>query len=372
MLFPYPLSLCLSFFAFLILPFAFCLCPSVPLTVSNFIKGFRKRLPIGNGRLKYGTPPHKDIAFTSFSHVMSRPLEQRVSAWSIVNVEVLMNDMSRNDPCWCGSGRKYKQCHMAADRGHSGRNRGVVIKSQEQVDGIREASRLTAQILDMVADRIRAGITTEEINTWVHEMTIENGARPAPLNYRGFPKSVCTSLNNVICHGIPSPETYLKDGDIINVDVTSILNGYYGDASRMFLIGSVSPEASRLVQVTKECLDLGIAEVAPGKRLGDVGHAIQKHAESFGYSVVRSFTGHGIGIRFHEPPEVMHVGSPGKGIELRPNMTFTIEPMINVGSFECSILKDGWTAVTIDGSLSAQWEHTLRVTDDGYEILTVS
>ena len=283
-----------------------------------------------------------------------------------------MNDIARNEPCWCGSGRKYKHCHMNSDKRRSKGSRGVPIKTDEQVEGIRKAGRLTAQILDSVSEKIRAGITTEEINTWVHDMTLANDATPAPLNYRGFPKSVCTSLNNVICHGIPSPETYLKDGDIINVDVTCIVDGYYGDASRMFLIGNVTPEARRLCEVSQECLQLGMEQVRPGKTLGDVGYHIQRHAEGNGFSVVRSFTGHGVGLRFHEPPEVMHVGQLGRGLVLERNMVFTIEPMINVGVPDCKILKDGWTAVTADGSLSAQWEHTICVTDDGYDILTLS
>jgi len=228
---------------------------------------------------------------------------------------------------------------------------------------------LTHDILDMLEERIVAGITTEDINRWVHEYTLSHGATPAPLNYRGFPKSVCTTLNNQICHGIPDG-TILKEGDILNVDVTSILDGYYGDASRMFLIGQVSEEARRLVQVTKECLYLGIEQVKPGRTLGDIGHAIQQHAERHGYSVVREYIGHGTGLRFHEPPEVRHFGEPGDGESLAPNMIFTIEPMINVGGYRAEVLKDGWTVVTADGSLSAQWEHTMRVTEDGVEVLT--
>ncbi len=259
---------------------------------------------------------------------------------------------------------------MAADRARGRRNHNVPIKSPEQVEGIRRAGRLTAQILDMVGERIRAGITTDEINAWVHEMTVSNGAIPAPLNYRHFPKSVCTSINNVICHGIPD-DTRITDGDIINVDVTCILDGYYGDASRMFLIGNVPPNARRLAQVARECMDLGIGEVRPGKTLGDIGHKIQQHAEANGYSVVRAFTGHGIGLKFHEAPEVMHVGKPGRGLVLEPNMVFTIEPMINEGGYDCQILSDGWTAVTADGGLSAQWEHTVCVTEEGVDILTM-
>ncbi|MEC7165092.1 MAG: type I methionyl aminopeptidase, partial [SAR324 cluster bacterium] len=222
--------------------------------------------------------------------------------------------------------------------------------------------------------RIGPGITTEQINDWVHEETLANNAYPAPLNYRGksavgFPKSVCTSVNNVICHGIPGNEV-LKEGDIINVDVTSILDGYYGDASRMFLIGDVSEEAKNLVDITQQCLQIGIQQVKPGKTTGDIGHAIQTHAEGLGYSVVRDFAGHGVGIEFHEEPQILHYGKPNTGALLQPNMVFTIEPMINIGRPECKLLRDGWTAVTQDGSLSAQWEHTIRVTSNGSEILT--
>ncbi len=246
---------------------------------------------------------------------------------------------------------------------------GIIIKTPEQVDGIRRSCQLTHQILDIVAERIQAGMSTDEINTLVHEKTVAHGATPAPLNYRGFPKSVCTSINEVICHGIPD-EQRLKDGDIINVDVTCVLDGYYGDASRMFLIGQVSEDAQRLVRVTHECLELGIAQVEPGRHVGDIGHAIQQHAEDHGYSVVEVFVGHGTGVRFHEPPNIAHLGEPGAGPELLPNMVFTIEPMINQGGPEVQVLDDQWTAVTQDGSLSAQWEHTVRVTEDGVEVLT--
>ncbi len=287
-----------------------------------------------------------------------------------------MDKLSRNDPCWCGSGKKYKNCHLQYDlmqlktrRREGERGNEVIIKTEEQIAGIRKSSQLTVEILDMLTPRIVPGITTEQINTWVHEYTLAHGAIPAPLNYRGYPKSVCTSLNEVICHGIPGPRV-LQEGDILNVDVTSILDGYYGDASRMFLIGEVSEEARRLVEVTRECLDLGIAAVRPGARLGDVGYAIQKHAEDHGYSVVRAFVGHGVGVYFHEPPDVHHHGEPGTGLMLAPNMVFTIEPMINIGDYHARILSDGWTAVTSDGSLSAQWEHTIWVTEDGVEILT--
>jgi methionyl aminopeptidase len=249
-------------------------------------------------------------------------------------------------------------------------NSRVILKTEEQIDGIRKSSRLTREILDMLDTRIVAGITTDQIDRWVHEYTLDHGATPAPLHYRGtYPKSTCTSLNDVICHGIPGP-TVIREGDILNVDVTTILDGYYGDSSRMWLIGEVSEEARRLVEVTRECMNLGIAQVKPGNRVGDIGHAIQQHAEGHGYSVVRRFVGHGTGVRFHEPPDIFHFGQPGTGITLLPNMVFTIEPMINAGHHEIRVLDDGWTAVTADGSLSAQWEHTVLVTRGGVEILT--
>lgn len=246
---------------------------------------------------------------------------------------------------------------------------GVILKTEEQIEGIRKSCQLTKDTLDMVANRISEGITTNEINEWVHDFTISHGGVPAPLDYNGFPKSVCTSLNNVICHGIPD-DTVLKNGDIINVDVTVILNGYYGDASRMFIIGETTPEAEKLVQVSKECLDIGIAQVKPYADIGEVGYAIEQHARANKFSVVRDYGGHGIGVKFHENPHVHHYGSKRRGIVMVPNMTFTIEPMINSGRYETRLLGDNWTAVTVDGGLSAQWEHTVLVTEDGMEILT--
>jgi len=289
----------------------------------------------------------------------------------------MTNKLSRNDPCWCGSGKKYKHCHFKSDMlgltapgsaGHPQRP-DIIIKTPEQIEGIRRSCQLTRRILDEITPRIAPGITTDDINRWVHELTVAAGAIPAPLHYRGFPKSVCTSLNEVICHGIPG-DRLLVEGDILNVDVTSILDGYYGDASRMFLVGEVAPEARRLVEVTRECLELGIAQVRPGNTTGDIGHAIQQHAESQGYSVVRMFVGHGVGVHFHEPPDIAHYGHPHTGVSLVPGMIFTIEPMINIGTYEVVILDDGWTALTADGSLSAQWEHTVLVTADGVEVLT--
>lgn len=287
-----------------------------------------------------------------------------------------MRKLSRNDPCWCGSGKKYKKCHMASDleKGVHGHvpyapPKGVIIKNDEQIEGIRKSSQLTKQILDRVAEVIREGMTTLEIDELVHEETLANNATPAPLNYNGFPKSVCTSLNDVICHGIPD-NTVLKEGDIINVDVTTILDGYYGDASRMFMIGKVSDEAARLVQVAKECLDVGIDQIRPYADIGEIGHAIEAHATSQGYSVVRDYGGHGVGVKFHEEPHIHHYGTRKRGIPMLPGMTFTIEPMINTGRYQTRLLTDNWTAITADGGLSAQWEHTVLVTEKGVEILT--
>ena len=295
------------------------------------------------------------------------------------------NSLSRNAPCWCGSGKKFKKCHLVKEQIQSPpmqekpqfSDKLIYIKNEEQIEGIRKSSQLTKKLLDMVEDRIAEGVTTNEIDQWVHSETLANGAIPAPLNYghgKGrrrmpFPKSICTSPNNVICHGIPNNQA-LSNGDILNVDITCILDGYFGDASRMLIIGTVPEETRKLVEVTRECLNLGIEQVFPSKRLGDIGHAIQNHAEKNGFSVVRDFAGHGVGLEFHEAPQVLHYGQPGKGEMLRENMVFTIEPMINMGSYECRILGDGWTAITADGSLSAQWEHTLLVTDSGSEILT--
>jgi methionyl aminopeptidase len=245
----------------------------------------------------------------------------------------------------------------------------VEIKNKKEIDGLRRASQTAAQTLLVVGDAIRAGMTTEDIDRIVHEDTIRRGARPAPLNYQGFPKSVCTSVNEVVCHGIPGPQR-LKNGDIINVDVTSIVDGFYGDTSATFFIGQPSSDARHVTEVARRSLELGIAEVREGARLGDIGAAIQVFAEGTGCSVVRQFVGHGIGRRFHEAPQVPHVGQRGAGLRLKAGMCFTIEPMINLGGYEVEILDDGWTVVTKDRSLSAQFEHTLLVTKDGCEVLT--
>ena len=246
-----------------------------------------------------------------------------------------------------------------------------VLRTPEQLEGIRASANLNTALLDYLSQYIKEGISTEEIDRLAFEFTTKHGAIPAPLNYGGFPKSVCTSINDVVCHGIPSPHEVLKNGDIVNVDVSTILNGYFSDASRMFLIGDVSEEARRLVQVTKECLEIGIATAQPWTRLGDVGAAIQEHAEKNGYSVVRDLCGHGVGLKFHEDPEVAHFGKRGTGMMIVPGMTFTIEPMINEGTYKVFVDdEDDWTVCTDDGKLSAQWEHMILITETGNEILT--
>lgn len=247
----------------------------------------------------------------------------------------------------------------------------IIIKTAEEIARMRVAGKLAADVLDMIDPHVVAGITTEELDQICHDYIVNvQHAIPAPLNYRGFPKSICTSINQQICHGIPSDKK-LKNGDIVNIDITVIKDDYHGDTSKMFCIGEVSPHAKRLVETTRQCLFLGIEEVKPGARLGDIGHAIQKHAEANRYSIVREFCGHGIGKKFHEEPHVMHFGKRGDGAILQAGMIFTIEPMLNLGKRHMKILGDGWTAVTKDRSLSAQWEHTILVTDNGYEILTL-
>lgn len=234
---------------------------------------------------------------------------------------------------------------------------------------MREVGRLAGETLSAVGDIIRPGITTDEINEFVHADTLRKGAEPAPLNYLGFPKSVCTSVNEIVCHGIPGPQKLLA-GDIINVDVTHLYKGYHGDTSATFYVGTPSAEARKVTEVSRKSLELGIAQVAPGARLGDIGAAIQEFAEGQNCSVVRDFVGHGIGRKFHDEPKVSHYGKAGTGLRLKEGMTFTIEPMINVGHWEVKVLEDEWTAVTLDGTLSAQFEHTVLVTGDGAEILT--
>ena len=245
----------------------------------------------------------------------------------------------------------------------------IRLKEVQDIISIKRAGRLTVDILNLVEEYIKPGITTNEINNIVEEFTRKSKALSAALNYHGFPKSVCTSVNNVICHGIPD-DTILKDGDIVNVDVTPILDGYLADASKTLFVGSPGKDAQKIVSVAKECFRLGVLQVKPGNRIGDIGYAIQRYAEGQGCSVVREYVGHGVGFEFHEPPQVPHFGQKGQGIPLVPGMVFTIEPMINLGKHNLHILSDNWTAVTDDGSLSAQFEQTLLVTDSGFEILT--
>jgi methionyl aminopeptidase len=251
----------------------------------------------------------------------------------------------------------------------------VTLLSKREIEKMRRAGRLAAQLLDYLAPMVQPGISTQELNDKAERWTQEHGAKSAPLGYRGvkmdFPKSICTSVNEVICHGIPSPKQILKEGDIINIDVTPILDGYHGDTSRTFFVGTPSPIAKKLVEVTEECLRRGISAVNPDARIGDIGAAIQEYAEFQGFSVVRDFVGHGVSNVFHTAPQIPHYGTRGKGKKLKPGMVFTIEPMINEGTWEAVMLDDGWTAVTKDGKLSAQFEHTIAVTEDGVEILTL-
>lgn len=272
----------------------------------------------------------------------------------------------------------------------------VSIKTPEEIEKMRESCRIAAETLDMIEKYIEPGITTIELNKLCHDFLISKDCYPSPYNYKGFPKSICSSVNEVICHGIPSSKQKLRNGDIINIDVTAykgdftkedinkflkekpkgyfpnFFNGFHGDTNRTYTVGKVAPETKKLVEVTYEAMMRGIQTVKHGSKIGDIGYAIQEYAESHNFSVVRDFTGHGIGRKFHEEPTVLHFGTPNTGMTLKKGMTFTIEPMINAGSWEMKILKDDWTAVTIDGSLSAQFEHTVLVTEDGYEILTLA
>lgn len=290
----------------------------------------------------------------------------------------MMQKLGRNDKCWCGSGQKYKHCHEAFDEKlqRLGREGYIIpsrdmIKNQEQIEGIKESAKINIAVLDYVAEKIEAGMSTEEIDQLVDYKTRELGGIPAPLGYEGFPKSVCTSINNEVCHGIPSNDIILKDGDIINVDVSTIYNGYFSDSSRMFCIGEVSAEAKKLVDVCKESIEEGLKEVKPWGLLGDMGAAVHKKALENGYSVVREIGGHGVGIEFHEDPFVSYVTEPGTGMVMAPGMMFTIEPMINQGADGIyQDEKNGWTIYTEDGSLSAQWEVQVLVTDEGYEIIS--
>lgn len=246
----------------------------------------------------------------------------------------------------------------------------VSIKTPQEIEKMRIAGRLAAEVLEMIEPHIKAGITTSELDKICHDYIVdEQQAIPAPLDYHGFPRSICTSVNHVICHGIPN-EKRLKEGDIVNIDITVIKDGYHGDTSQMFFVGQPSIQAQRLSKIAYECMRRGIEQVKPGAQLGDIGHAIQQYAESHSYSVVREYCGHGIGLKFHEEPQVLHYGEAGIGLKLEPGMIFTIEPMINAGKRHVKLMKDGWTVLTKDRSLSAQWEHTILVTEDGYDVLT--
>lgn len=286
--------------------------------------------------------------------------------------------IGRNDPCWCKSGKKYKQCHMAMDEkiqriqeeGHIVPDHSI-IKNQDQIAGIRQSAKINIAVLDYVSEHIREGITTQQIDEWVYDLTTKMGGIPAPLHYQGYPKSVCTSIDSQVCHGIPDEKVVLKEGDIINVDCSTILNGYFSDSSRMFCIGEVSPEKKRLVEVTKECCDIGLKEVKPWAFLGDMGQAIHDHAYANGYTIVREIGGHGVGLEFHEDPWVSYNSRRGEEMLLVPGMIFTIEPMVNMGKVDIYIDdSNGWTAYTEDGMPSAQWEYMVLVTEDGAEVLS--
>ena len=299
---------------------------------------------------------------------MTKALQQNSEALSAPQIKP-----QRNEPCWCGSGKKYKKCHLKEDESIKNTDpfqRAKIQRSKEFLEGMEATCKLAKATLDMVAENIKIGITTDQINTWVHEFTLDHGAIPAPLNYKGYPKSTCTSLNEVICHGIPD-DTVIKEGDIINVDITCNLNGYFGDTSRTFQMGECSDEAQKICAVAEECLKRGIAAVRPYGRIGDIGAVIQEYAHSMNCSVVERFVGHGIGRAFHEEPQVPHFGIKGTGPIIIPGMYFTIEPMINLGTKELRILEDDWTAITKDGKLSAQFEHTILVTENGVNVMTV-
>ena len=285
--------------------------------------------------------------------------------------------LGRNDLCWCGSGKKYKQCHERFDKkietfalnGHIVPDHDI-IKTPEQIQKIKESAVINMACLDAVAEAIHVGMNTQEIDDIVYETTKKMGGIPAPLNYEGFPKSVCTSVNDQVCHGIPSKDVILKDGDIVNVDCSTILDGYFSDSSRMFLIGNVSEEKKRLVEVTKECCDLGLAAVKPWTFLGDMAQVIHEHAEANGYSVVREIGGHGVGLEFHEEPWVGYCSNAGEDMLIVPGMMFTIEPMINMGTAQIFTDKEnGWEVYTMDGKPSAQWEYQILVTEDGAEVI---
>ena len=286
--------------------------------------------------------------------------------------------IGRNDPCWCGSGKKYKACHAAFDEriarfaqeGHRVPTRDL-IKNADQIAGIKESAKINVAVLDYIEEHIHAGMSTAEIDKIVYDMTTSMGGIPAPLNYEGYPYSVCTSVNEQVCHGFPSEDVILKEGDIVNVDCSTILNGYFSDSSRMFCIGEVSPEKKRLVEVTKECVYKGLEAVRPWGFLGDMGQAVHDHAYANGYTIVREIGGHGVGLKFHEEPWVGYHSKKGTEMLLVPGMIFTIEPMVNMGDVEIYIDdENGWEVYTEDGLPSAQWEIMVLVTEDGAEVLS--
>lgn len=288
--------------------------------------------------------------------------------------------LGRNDACWCKSGKKYKACHMMFDdkiESICNKTKAIIappreiIKTQEQIDGIRRAGEINSKVLDAIEAHVKEGVTTEELDRICAEKTKELGGICACLGYEGYPKNVCTSINEVVCHGIPSEKRFLQSGDIVNIDCTTIVDGYYGDASRMYMIGEVSDKKRKLVKVTKECLDEAVKIAQPWTTLGDFGYAINKRATENGFSVVREIGGHGVGIDFHEEPWVPHIGQPNSGMLIVPGMTFTIEPMINMGKPDVFVdAEDGWTVYTDDNLPSAQWEYTLVITKDGNEIVS--
>jgi methionyl aminopeptidase len=289
----------------------------------------------------------------------------------------MLKKIGRNDLCWCGSGIKYKKCHESFDEKLSWYKTQdciipprKIIKTPKQIVGLRESGKINIAVLDFISEQLHIGMTTEQIDLLVYEKTVALGGIPATLNFEGFPKSVCTSINNQVCHGIPSSEVLLKSGDIINIDVSTIYNGFFSDSSRMFCIGNVSPEKKKLVDVAKECIELGLAQIKPWGFLGDMGQAVHEHAKRNGYTIVQEIGGHGIGLQFHEEPWISYVSKRGTEMLLVPGMVFTIEPMVNMGTDEIFVDdKDGWTVYTEDGMPSAQWEVMVLVTNDGYEIL---
>jgi len=289
----------------------------------------------------------------------------------------MLKEIGRNDLCWCGSKIKYKKCHESFDEKLLWyKTQGCIIpprkiiKNQEQIIEIRKSGKINTAVLDFISEQIYIGMTTEQIDHLIYEKTVALGGIPATLNFEGFPKSVCTSINDQVCHGIPSSDVLLKDGDIINIDVSTIYNGFFSDSSRMFCIGNVSPEKKKLVDVVKECIELGLAQIKPWGFLGDMGQAVNEHAMSNGYTVVQEIGGHGIGLQFHEEPWISHVSKKGTEMLLVPGMVFTIEPIVNMGTEEIFVDdNDGWTVYTTDGLPSAQWEVMVLVTNDGYEIL---